>query len=318
MGEIQQFRKLGKAVVGFVEVRLNSLYQRLYLASGNAHFQKLAVRLQHFSQQRDRIFRAGGRFHFQSFVLGLPLNNVVAINRRQRQHALRDELLDKVREGCGAVVPFGKGGVELKHGAFEQTKLRLSPAPVEGVQSAVDERDRLRKRQGTAAAPALRRASATARTGSALVQQRLVTDELVTVALQDRAREGLAADNIDALVILLQLVDQSHEIAVAADDGEGVDVIARERHLQSVERQIDVGAVLVAARRGVALYHLDTALRELPGFGCLPAPVGIGDLGRDLAALLDAVQHALDVELAVQRGFDPDFYVVVINEYCEV
>jgi hypothetical protein len=36
----------------------------------------------------------------------------------------------------------------------------------------------------------------------------------------------------------------------------------RKRHLERVEREIDVRAVLVAARRQVALHHLDGVLRE--------------------------------------------------------
>ena len=70
----------------------------------------------------------------------------------------------------------------------------------------------------------------------------------MTVLLQDRAREGPAAHYENALVVLLQLVDQRDEIAVAADDRESVDVIVGEGHLERVECQVDVGAILVAAR----------------------------------------------------------------------
>ena len=70
----------------------------------------------------------------------------------------------------------------------------------------------------------------------------------MTVLLQNRAREGAAADHEDALVVLLQFVDQRDEIAVAADDRVSVDVIVSEGHLECIECQVDVGAILVAAR----------------------------------------------------------------------
>ena len=86
---------------------------------------------------------------------------------------------------------------------------------------------------------------------SAVFKQRFVADELVTVLLQNRAGEGFAAHHENRLVVLLEFVDQRDEIAVAADDGESVDVVVREGHLQRIERQVDIGAVLIAARRGM-------------------------------------------------------------------
>ncbi len=127
--------------------------------------------------------------------------------------------------------------------------------------------------------------------------------------------ERLAADHEHALVVLLQLVDQRDEIAVAADDGEGVDVVVRERHFQRVERQIDVGAVLVAARRGVALHHLHRVLGELAREGVLPAPVGVSDLGDNFPALLQRVEHRGNIELPLQRRFDADLDIVEVDEY---
>ena len=62
--------------------------------------------------------------------------------------------------------------------------------------------------------------------------------------------------------VLLQLLDQADEIAVAADDHEGVDVRMGEGHLERVERQVDVRAVLVAAGREVALHHLGGVLGQ--------------------------------------------------------
>src|SRR5262249_54881713 len=96
-----------------------------------------------------------------------------------------------------------------------------------------------------------------------------------------------------------------------------VDVIVGERHLERVERHGDVGAVLVAARRHVALRHADGVLREQPAVVANALPVAVGDLGDDLAALLDRLEHEADVELAADGGFDADLDVVEIDEDCD-
>ena len=142
----------------------------------------------------------------------------------------------------------------------------------------------------------------------------LVGDELVTVLLHHLARELPPADDEHLLVVLLQLLDERDEIAVAADDDERVDVIVRKRHLERVQREIDVGAVLVAARRQVPLHHAYGVLRHQPAVIAGPLPVAVGHLGDDFAALLDAVQNRRNVELRMQRGLHADFDVVEIDE----
>jgi hypothetical protein len=148
-----------------------------------------------------------------------------------------------------------------------------------------------------------------------LIQQRFVADELVTVLLQDRAGESSAAQHEHALIVLFQLVEQGHEIAVPADDGERVDVIVREGHLQRVQRQVDVRAVLVAARRRVALHHLYGVLRHGAGGGFLPSPVGVGHAGDDFTAFLQRIQHGGHVKFPVQGGFDADLDVIEVDKH---
>ena len=148
-----------------------------------------------------------------------------------------------------------------------------------------------------------------------VVHDRFVGDELVTVLLQNRAGEGAAAHHEDALVVLLELVDQRDEIAVAADNRESVDVVVGEGHLERIERQVDVGAVLVAARRRVALHHLHGVLGKRACSGFLPAPVRVRELGDDFAAFLERVQHRRHVEFAVQCGLHADFDIVKIDEH---
>ena len=120
------------------------------------------------------------------------------------------------------------------------------------------------------------------------------------------------------LSVLFELLDEREEIAVAADDDVGVDVLMGERHLERVEREVDVRAVLVAARRHVALNEADGVLRQRPAVFAGARPVGVGDLGDDLAALLDGVEDDADVELLAEGGLDADFDVVEVDEYCDV
>ncbi len=148
-----------------------------------------------------------------------------------------------------------------------------------------------------------------------VVDDRFVGDELVAVLLQYRAGERAPADDENAFVVLLQLVDQRDEIAIAADDGECVDVIVRERHFQGVQREVDIGAVLVAARRRISLHHLHGVLGKRARGGFLASPIRVGELGDDFAALLERVEHGGHVELTVQRGLDADFDVVEVDEH---
>jgi hypothetical protein len=152
------------------------------------------------------------------------------------------------------------------------------------------------------------------RRGAAGAHEVLVGDELVAVLLHHEAGELAAADDEHLLVVLLQLLDERDEVAVAADDDEGVDVVVGERHLEGVEGQVDVGAVLVAARREVALHHADRVLREQPAVVAGALPVAVGDLGDDLAAFLDAVEDGADVEGLAEGGLHADLDVVEIDE----
>ena len=140
----------------------------------------------------------------------------------------------------------------------------------------------------------------------------------MAVALHHHARERAAADDEDLLVVLLQLLDERDEVAVAADDDVGVDVRVGEGHLQRVEREVDVGAVLVAAGREVALDQLGRVLGQRPAVVAGARPVAVGDLRDDVAALLERFEHDADVELRVECAFDADLDVVEIDEYCDL
>lgn len=48
------------------------------------------------------------------------------------------------------------------------------------------------------------------------------------------------------------------------------------------------------------------------------SPVRVGDLGDDLAAFLDAVEHDANVEVLVESAFDADLDVVEVDENRDV
>ena len=131
------------------------------------------------------------------------------------------------------------------------------------------------------------------------------------------ARERASADDEDLLVVLLQLLDERDEVAVAADDDVGVDVRVRERHLERIEREIDVRAVLVAARGQIALNELGRVLRQRAAVVAGSRPVAVGGLGNDVPALLERLEDDADVELRVERALDADLDVVEIDEDCD-
>src|SRR6185436_20137141 len=123
-------------------------------------------------------------------------------------------------------------------------------------------------------------AARAASAAAAAADEVLVGDELVAVLLHREAGELASTDHDHLAAVLFQLFDQRDEVAVAADDDEGGDVVVVERHR-------DVGAVLVTAWRHVALHHADGVLREDTAVIARALPVAVGDLGDDLAALLD-------------------------------
>ena len=153
------------------------------------------------------------------------------------------------------------------------------------------------------------------RARAGFIDDGFVGDELVTVLLQNRAGEGAAAHHEDTFVVLLELVDESDEIAVAGNNRKRVDVIVRECHFQGIQREVDIGAVFVATGRRIALHHLHSVLGECARGGFLPSPVGVSELGDDFAAFLECVQNRSHVEFAVQRGLHSDFDVVEIDEH---
>ena len=136
----------------------------------------------------------------------------------------------------------------------------------------------------------------------------------MAVLLHHETRKLTATDDEDLLVVLLQFLDERDEVAVAAHDDKGVDVVVGECHLERVEGEVDVGAVLVAARRQIALHHTNRVLREEPAVVTGALPIAVGDLGDHLAAFLERFENGGNVERLIQGGLDADLDVVEINE----
>ena len=120
------------------------------------------------------------------------------------------------------------------------------------------------------------------------------------------------------LSVLFQLLDERDEVAVAADDHVGVDVAVGEGHLERVERQVDVGAVLVTAGGEVALHELRRVLREGSAVVAGARPVAVGDLGHHIPALLERLENHPDIELHAERALHPDLDIVEVDEYCNL
>ena len=114
---------------------------------------------------------------------------------------------------------------------------------------------------------------------------------------------------------LLQFLDKGDEVAVAADNYKRVDVRVGERHLERIEREVDVRAVLVATGRRDALDHADGVLGHRAAVIARALPVAVGELGDDFAAFLDRLEDGADIELEVKGGLDADFDVVEVDEY---
>jgi hypothetical protein len=286
------------------------------------------VRLEHVAEQRQGLFGLRRR-RLDRLGGGLALDEVAAFAAAEVHVSGGFQLLDKVRKTAATVSLLAEGGVQLQHGGLEQpscgcTPRRSSTASARST-SGMARGDVERRR--FAARGTLRRLLL----GRLLlrllllpvrllrfVEQRLVTDDLVAVLLEDGAGEGLAAQHEDGLAEFPELVDQGNKIAVAADDGERVDVVVSERHFQGVQGEIDVGAILVAARRGNALHHLDGVGRHLARRAFLPGPVRVSELGDDVAALFERVERHRDVEFTLKRGLDADFDVVVIDKHRDI
>src|SRR3954469_18817888 len=241
----------------------------------------------------------------------LHLDEDVAARLAQRDESCGRQFFGEVAEAADAVAALRERRVELQQRALEQAKLRRDLAIAQHLQGAAQQRHDLLDRRLRRSRP---RRAAPAAIVAPSADQVFVGDELVAVALHHLAGERAAADHENLLVVLFQFLDQRDEIAVAADDHVGVDVRVRERHLQRIERQVDVGAVLVAAGRQVALHQLGGVLRQRAAVVPGARPVAVGSLGDDIAALLQRFEDDADVELGIESVLDTDLDVVEIDE----
>ena len=87
-----------------------------------------------------------------------------------------------------------------------------------------------------------------------------------------------------------------------------------ECHLQSVQRQVNIGAVLIAARGRNPLHHLDGALGHLAGGAFLAAPIRVSEFGDNVAPFLQSVQRKRYIKLAPKRRLHADLNIVVIDK----
>ena len=107
----------------------------------------------------------------------------------------------------------------------------------------------------------------------------------------------------------LDLLGHGHEVAVAADDDDGVDVGEAADVLGGVEAELDVGAVLGGCARREELDQLDGALQERVAVAAEVLPVVVGAVdgdgaegGAEFDQGLDVDERFLDLEAVVLLG----------------
>ena len=83
---------------------------------------------------------------------------------------------------------------------------------------------------------------------------------------------------------------------------------------ERVQREIDVGAVLVAAGREIALDEFRRVLGERAAVVAGTRPVAVGDFRNHVAAFPQRFEHHAHVELHAERVLDAYFYVVEVDE----
>src|SRR5207344_690459 len=125
-----------------------------------------------------------------------------AAARRLEVHQARmREFLGEVEDRRNTEVAFGERRIELQQRALQQTGLRRYLSVGEDLQRPFDDRICLReRRQGQRSrwpAPLVRHCGGGGARRSAHAGQVLVRDELVTVPLQDDARERASTDDED-------------------------------------------------------------------------------------------------------------------------
>ncbi len=130
-----------------------------------------------------------------------------------------------------------------------------------------------------------------------LGDQRLVEDELIAGPAQEVAGGRAQADADRVLAVIAQLVDQFGEVAVAGDDRIDVDGRPGEDGFHRVDRQPDIGAILLLHPDGVELKQIDAVLQHRPAIAVKAAPVAIGSLDEQAAPRAQQIHHRRNVEI---------------------
>ena len=83
--------------------------------------------------------------------------------------------------------------------------------------------------------------------------------------------------------------------------GIDVDVRPGEDGLHRVDRQADIGAVLLLHADGVELEQVDAVLQHRPAIAVKASPVAVGPLDQQASARAQQIHHRRDVEIAEIR-----------------
>ena len=142
--------------------------------------------------------------------------------------------------------------------------------------------------------------------------ERVVAVVLVAVLDEQIARRLANADADDVLAVLLELDDEAREVGVAREQNERADLGAREHELERVDREADVGRVLLRRPVGRREDQVDRRFGERHDVLRIAAPIGVGALDRDLA--LDDLRREEAAQLLSEVGADPHRDVVEVDE----
>src|SRR5215472_13547288 len=149
-------------------------------------------------------------------------------------------LLDEISECAGAVITLGKCRIELEQGALQKSQLRRNFPIVKNLQSTLDKRYRFREigTIDTEACTATTLLSRLALRALRWSNQVFVGNELMTVLLQNDTCKRAPANDQNLLIVLFEFFHQGNEIAIPADNDEGINMVAGKRHFQGVQREI--------------------------------------------------------------------------------
>ncbi len=143
-------------------------------------------------------------------------------------------------------------------------------------------------------------------------RERVVAVVLVAVHDEQIARRLADTHSDHVLAVLLELRDEAREVGVAGEEDVRADLRAGEHQLHRVDREADVGGVLLGGAVRRRHDHVDRRLGERNDVLGIASPVGVGALHGHLP--LDDVAAEQVPQLVAEVGANPHRDVVEVDE----